>query len=80
MDEFIVPGIEKRKGDEYKPNIFVDYGAGHCDIESYLKHKPIRDFVVNMHKNLKLNTCDNNHINKVCELRPKNTYESLACR
>lgn len=74
IEKFIVPEIQKRKSID-TPNIFMEFGSGHSDIEIYLKQKPIRDFVAGFHSILKLNVCDMSYVDKVQELRHKDSEE-----
>jgi len=74
IEEFVAPEIKKRIG--RKPNILIVYGAGHNDMEPYLKHKKLRDIVIKIQKYMpwwKVN--DISYENKVGELRNKNSIE-----
>ncbi|MCK4429050.1 MAG: hypothetical protein KAU95_01645 [Candidatus Aenigmarchaeota archaeon] len=76
IEEFVVPEIEKRKDDE-KPNIFIEYGALHGDLEPYLKHKKLRDLAVGFHEKKKISLLDMEYVNKVSELKLKE-YETYS--
>lgn len=71
IDEFIAPEIQKRKDEDSKPNIFIEFGCGHNDICFYLKHKKIRDTVIDFNTKLKIHPVISSYLNKVCEMRPK---------
>jgi len=76
IEEFIVPELRERYKVE-KPRIFIDYGAGHSDLEEYLKHKRLRDFVINFgnFNPLVRWILDEKYINKVGEIRSINSPE-----
>ena len=79
IEEFVAPEISERI--RRKPNIFISFGKGHCEIEQYLTHKELRDFVTKFHEKLKIGSilCDYDYLDKVCELRPKNSsFEPYA--
>ncbi|NOQ56302.1 MAG: hypothetical protein GQ477_05880 [Nanohaloarchaea archaeon] len=71
IDEFIAPEIQKRKENDSKPNILIDFGFVHNDLCFYLKHKKIRDAVIDFNSNLNIHPIDKSYLDKVCELRPK---------
>jgi len=52
IDEFIAQELRARYG-KAKPNIFIEYGAGHSGIETMLKHKKLREYII------KANACCN---------------------
>jgi hypothetical protein len=47
IEENVATEMKKRVGE--KPNILIEYGAGHADIKPYLKYKKLRDFVIKLH-------------------------------
>jgi len=72
IEEFIAPEIKERI--KHKPYIFIDYGAGHCSLEAFLKHKRLRDF----RKKLKSpfdKLLDSSYLNLVQEFRNINSPE-----
>lgn len=75
IEEFIAPEIENRVG--RKPNILIDFGAAHADMEVYLKHKKLRNAVLKLHRYLPLKQLakDISYESKVCELRHECSIE-----
>jgi len=78
IDEFIAQELRNRYEKE-KPNIFLEYGAGHVGIETMLKHKKLRKYIIES------NACCNpiirathevsQYLNKIGEIRYKNSPE-----
>jgi len=78
IDEFIAQELRARYERE-KPNMFLEYGAGHVGIEAMLKHKKLREYII------KANACCNpiirathkvsQYLNKIGEIRYKNSPE-----
>jgi len=71
IEKFVAPEMERRIG--RKPRILIDFGFDHVDIENYLKHKKLRNAVLNLHRYLpfKRLTKDISYESKVGELRHK---------
>lgn len=65
IEEFVAPEVRKRIG--FKPKIFIDYGAGHGDIEHYLKSKKLRNFTISVSKKIP-SLVDKKSLDVVCEL------------
>jgi hypothetical protein len=76
IEEHIAPELRKRKGD--KPNILIEYGAGHVDLKSYLSHKKLRNFVIEFHKLLNFIPYDKNYVNQICEINFDEEYGGIG--
>ncbi len=69
LEDFIAPEIEKRIC--RRPTIYIEYGAGHCDIEPYVKQSWLRDTVLGYHTITPSIITDKMYEHIVCELRPE---------
>ncbi len=65
IEEHIAPAIGEEKGE--KPNIFVEYGAGHVDMKHYLKSKRLRDSVIKLHSLWNYFPLDRDYLNLIKE-------------
>ena len=72
IEENIAPEMKKRK--KRKPEILIEYGAGHADIKPYLEHKNLRDFVINLHGFWNYYPRDKNYLDLIGEINFGDEY------
>jgi len=72
IEENIAPEMKRRK--KRKPEILIEYGAGHADIKPYLEHKKLRDSVINLHSFWKCYPSDKNYIDIIGEINFGDDY------
>ena len=72
IEENIAPEMKRRK--KRKPEILIEYGAGHADIKPYLKHKKLRDAVINLHSLWNYYPCDKNYLDLIGEINFGDEY------
>ena len=65
MEEFIAPEIESQKGG--KPVILFNYGAGHFEIELFLKYPKLRRMTLAIHKAGNFPALEEKEVNQVLE-------------
>ncbi len=65
MESFIAPKIETEKGS--KPVILFNYGAGHFEIELFLKYPKLRRMTLAMHKAGNFPALEEKEVNQVLE-------------
>lgn len=65
MEEFIAPKIESQKGG--KPVILFNYGAGHFEIELFLKYPELRRITLAIHKAGNFPALEEKEVNQVLE-------------
>lgn len=65
MEEFVAPRVSEEIDD--KPNILVDYGAGHLDLAPYLEHPKLRDSVIKINSLWDHYPINKSYLDKVCQ-------------
>lgn len=65
-EEFIVPMLQKRLGK--KPTICIKYGAGHAGIKFDLKHKWLRNTVLNLYSKFNYPMIEKKNLEKIWEI------------
>ncbi|UCC91328.1 MAG: hypothetical protein JSV39_03365 [Candidatus Aenigmatarchaeota archaeon] len=64
-EDFVAPYVEKKKGK--RPEILIEYGMLHGDIEPYIKHKFLREGVKKLHSLWRYLPRNREYLDKVCE-------------
>ncbi len=67
IDEFVAPKVAEDVG--RRPDIYVEYGAGHLDIKPYLQHPTLRKSVMAFHDNFGYFPSNSQYTEVVSEIR-----------
>ena len=74
IEEFIVPELKKRG--VARPKIFIEFGAKHIDIKTYLQYPWIRNFVIKFHFLFPFIVLRKDYINKIGEVDFSKKYSA----